>query len=287
MSEISEQTGHQRIVVGLKSASDVERAMAAATVLATAIEAEIVGLFVQEEAMLDLAEFPFARVLDFDRPSPREVSRKLMQEAFTRTAAICKQTLLNHARKAQVRWSFSTELGDFNATVKASAGSGDFVVLPGETHGIGTRSLIDALRTLPDGIKGVIVAALHRGSQSMGPVVAIDDGDKAGAQTIALAARIAAISDKSLHLFAIAGSNADAARIEDRAAKLTGKGQTVATHRYVPGLPQSIAAGLAHLSPSFVVGDLDGEPFRDDKTVVSLFRAARAPVLLLRAREQD
>lgn len=287
MIEISEQTGQQRIVVGLKSASDVERAMAAATVLATVIEAEIVGLFVQEEAMLDLAEFPFARVLDFDSPNPREVSRKLMQEAFTRTAAICKQSLLSHASKAQVRWSFSTELGDFNATVKASAGSGDFVVLPGETHGIGTRALINALRKLPDGIKGVIVAALHRGSHSTGPVVAIDDGDQAGAQTVALAGRIAAIGDKSLHLFAIASSNAGAARIADRAAKLTSKGQTIATHRHVPGLPQSIAAGLAHLSPSFVLGDLDGEPFRDDKTAVSLFRAARAPFLLLRARQQD
>ena len=271
-----------RIVVGFTSASNADSATAAAAVLASVIEAEIVGLYVQEEIMLDLAEFPFARVLDFDSPKPRVVSRQLMQEAFARTAAVCKQALSKHAGKAQLNWSFRSQQGDFDATVEAAAGLGDYVVLPFETHGIGMHSLLHALRMVPAGVGGVVVAALHRQRRSTGPIVAIDDGDETGARTVTLAARLATLEGRSLHLFVIAAADADAERIKARAAALVDNKQAMTTHRFVPGSPKSIAAGLAHLSPYFVVGDLDGEPIRDDKIAASLFRAAQAPVLLLR-----
>jgi len=282
MNKQGQEPDVRQIVVGFTSASNADSAIAAATVLASVIEAKIVGLFVQEEIMLELAEFPFARVLDFDSPKPREVSRQLMQEAFARTAAVCKQALSRHAGKAQLNWSFSAQQGDFNATVEAVAGSGDYVVLSGETHSIGMHSLLHALRMVPAGVGGVVVAALHRKSRSTGPIVAIDDGDETGARTVALAARLAALEGRPLHLFVIAAADADADRISARAAALVDNKQAIMTHRYAPGSPQSIAAGLAHLSPFFVVGDLDGEPIRDDKTAVSLFRAAQAPMLLLR-----
>ncbi len=282
MSEAQKQVRQQRIIVGMRSTSEVDRAMAAAAVLASVVEAEIVGLFVQEPSMLQLAEFPFARVLDFNSPSPRKVSPTLMQDAIARTAAVCKRALSAHASKARVNWSFSSEKGEFSARLKTLAGSGDFVVLPGQTHGFGTRNLIEDVRALPESVAGVVVAALHRSAQGAGPVVAIDDGDEAGSQTVVLAARMAAISGQPLHLFVISGSQAEAARIEARAAAMTGPGQTVLMHRYTQGSPQSLAAGLSHLSPSFVVGDLNGEPFGDDSSAIALFRAARAPVLLLR-----
>ncbi len=271
-----------RIVVGFKSASNADSATAAAAVLASVIEAEIVGLLVQEEIMLGLAEFPFARVLDFDSPKPREVSRQLMQEAFARTAAVCKQALSKHAGKAHLNWSFRAQQGDFDATVEAAVGLGDYVVLPFETHGMGMHSLLHALRMVPAGVGGVVVAALHRQRRSTGPIVAIDDGDETGSRTVALAVRLAALEGRPLHLFVIAAADADADRIKTRAATLVDNKQAMTTHRFVPGSPKSVAAGLAHLSPFFVVGDLDGEPIRDDKIAASLFRAAQAPVLLLR-----
>jgi len=282
MSASGQKSDIRRIVVGLTSASDAERAVAAAAVLAGVTEAKIVGFFVQEEVMFDLAEFPFARVLDFDDPSPRQVSRQSMQEAFARTAAVCKRVLSKRAGKAKLNWSFSTKQGDFNAAVEALAGTGDYLVLPGVTHGMGSHSLASALRMVPAGIGGVVVAARHRKKRSTGPIVAIDDGDETGARTITLAARLAALEVRPLHLIVIAASDADADRIEARATTLVSHNQAMTTHRLPPGSSVSVAAELARLSPFFVVGDLDGEPFGDEKVAVSLFRAAKAPVLLLR-----
>lgn len=284
MNELSEQRDVCRIVVGLKSASNVDRTVAAATVLAGVVDAGIIGLFVQEEIMLDMAEFPFARVLDIDDPQPRKISRQSMHEAFARTAATCKRALSVHAGKARVNWSFSIRQGDFDATVEAMAGIGDYVVVPGETPGIGIQAVIAALRLRPTNVAGIVVAARDSAIRSPGPVVAIDDGDETGVRTVALAARLAAAQSKSLHLFAVAATNADADRIAARAAALTGSRQAMTMHRYAPGFPQSIAAGIAQLLPSFVVGDLDGEPFSDDTVATCVMRAARAPVLLLRKK---
>ncbi len=282
MRELGQKHGIHRIVVGLTSVSNAERAMAAAAVLAKVVEAQIVGLFVQEEDMVELAEFPFARVLDFDSPKPREVSRQLMQQAYTRREAICRQALSNHAGKARVNWSFSTQQGNIRAKVEEMAGSGDYVVLSGETYGTGVQALVRAMRMVPAAVKGVVVPALHREGRATGPIVAIDDGDEAGVRTVTLAASLARQEGRPLHLFVIAAADADADRIGARAADLTGNRQAVTLHRYLPGAPQSIAAGLARLSPFFVVADLDGEPISDDQVAISLFRAARAPVLLVR-----
>ncbi len=273
--------------MGLTSASNAEKAMAAAAVLARVIEAQIVGLFVQEENMVELAEFPFARVLDFDSPKPREVSRQLMQQAYARRAAICRQVLSSHAEKARVSWSFSTQQGNVSAKVEEVAGSGDYVVLSGETFGTGVHSLVRAARTVPAFVKGVVVATVHRESRAEGPIVAIDDGDETGVRTVSLAARLAKLEGRPLHLFVIAGADADAERIEARAAELVGGRQAMTIHRCMPGAPQSIVAGLARLSPFFVVADLEGEPISDDQVAVSLLRAARAPVLLVRRNDLE
>ena len=87
MNNHDQKPDGRRIVVGLTAASDAERTIAAAAVLAGVTEAKIVGLFMQEEIMFELAEFPFARVLNFDSPAPREFSRQSMQEAFALPSA--------------------------------------------------------------------------------------------------------------------------------------------------------------------------------------------------------
>jgi hypothetical protein len=46
--------------------------------------------------------------------------------------------------------------------------------------------------------------------------------------------------------------------------------------------PETIAAEMIRVAPSFVITDMMGEPFREDRAIASLFRVARAPLLFLR-----
>jgi hypothetical protein len=282
MSQDSNNISGCRIIVGFKAEAGVGRSVDAGTLLAETIKADLVGLFVQDEALMNVAGMPFARVLNQQNPTPREFTPDQMQEALTRHAAICKRTLSRRAVDARVRWSFRNERGNMVAVMMAQADAGDIMVMPVETHGLGLRGVMRQVRDSSIRVRGVVVPAISRFAAGAGPVVAMDDGDDAGEGTIRLAARIAIQSGKPLHVFAIASSEKDVSRITERAAQLSGLGLSVTMHRFIPGSPQTIASSLGHIAPSFVVGDMEGEPFRDDQAALSLLRAARAPVLLLR-----
>ena len=160
-------------------------------------------------------------------------------------------------------------------------------MLSGDRLGFSTHRLIDELRMAPSSARGVLVAVSHRERRSVGPVVAIDDGDEAGMETVTLAARIAEVSGAGLHLFVVAANDADANRIVQRANRLVGPGKRFFAHRFLPGAPQTIAAAFSKFEPSFIVSDQEGEPFGNDQAARALLRAARAPVVLVKTMQTN
>ncbi len=276
-----------RIIVSLKSVYDVELPVTAATTLAAAINAEVIGLFVREDAMIDLAGLPFVRAINVGSKQPVQITQKAMEQAFQHGAMLCRRTLSAMAEKAQVKWSFNTEQGELSAKTRDILMAGDFLVLEGSNYGSGLRLLIDELHAMSHYSRGVVVAARRRELRNNGPVIAIDDGDAAGEKTVALAARIARVIGTHLDLFAVAASDAEAEHIAQRARKLAGAEVGLQIHRFAPGAPGSIVAATANFSPVFIVVDLEGEPFKDDQTTRALLRAANAPVVLLRSNTKD
>ena len=278
----SEQCQANRIIVGLKATNEFDPSIEAATKLAAAIQAEIVGLLVEEEALIDLADLPFSRTLAYGQTLSKPLSRNAMLAAFKRSAEQFRHSLSAHAGRAQVKWSFSSERGELTTKVRSVVATGDYLVIGGELHGFGARLILDELQSSPAEVSGVLIAALREVVARDGPVIAIDDGDKKGEQTIALACRIAAATRVGLCVFAVAGTDDEAEAISSRARQLAAPDTKVEIHRFVPGAPQTIAAATSEFRASFIVADQQGEPFGDRKSALSLLRAAKAPVLLLR-----
>lgn len=271
-----------RIIVGWQSNTAIDISAEAATLLAAATEAEVVGLFVEDDALIELAGLPFVRSLSLGSSSPKPVTRESIVAAYARGAAVCRRVLSTHAGRAQVKWSFSTERGKLPAKIRSIAAASDFVVLSGDIQGFGAKQLMDELRSSPTDVRGILLAGLRQRASQIGPVIAIDDGDQKGEQTIKLAVSVATAGKTGLVIFVIAGTNAEADDIIRRAEKVAGPDVALSTHRFPPGSPEMIAAATSEFNPSFIVGDRQGEPFGDDKSVLSLLRACNAPVLLLR-----
>lgn len=287
MKEKRQQGRARRILIGLGPASNIDPSLTAATVLAAAIEAELVGLYAQDDAMIDLAALPFARALGIGAARPEPLTRDAMAKAIRQGAVTCRRVLSAHAERASVSWSFSTARGELSAIVRRTVADGDFLVLSADRIGFNPRQLIEELRSVPRDVGGILVAAPPRTKPSSGPVVAIDDGDASGRETIALASRIANISGAQLSLLVIAATDADAERIVRRANSLISSGQSMNAHRIAPGSPQAITVALAKLGPSFIVADKEGEPFENDETARSIFRGEGAPVLLVGSAKAD
>jgi hypothetical protein len=281
---IDEQSGamKSRVIVGWESHSAADLSIEAATLLATVMRSEVVGLFVENDAMIELAGLPFVRVLGAGDSPPKSVTPESIAMAYARGAVVCRQSLSAHAGRAQLKWSFSTERGVLSAKIRSVATATDFVVLSGNIHGFGAKQLMEELRSSPAEVRGVLIAGLREIASQTGAVIAIDDGDKKGEHTIRLAANIAAVKKVGLIVFAVANNDEEAEFIIVRARNLAGPKVTLAVHRFLPGSPQLIVAATSEFDPSFIVGDRQGEPFGDDKSVLSLLRACKAPVLLLR-----
>lgn len=281
---VSQHAGkHPRIIIGLRAGMDIDLPVGAATSLAAAIKAEVFGLFVQEQAMFDLAGLPFARVSKFGTAKTTALTTKSLATAMNQSAEVCRRTLSTYADKAQIRWSFSTQRGELPIALMGHVAAGDFLVLSRMSRGFGSAQLIGELRSAPSNVSGIVVAAAKDSARRDAPVVAIDDGDAAGEVTLLLAQHVAKDRDAPICLFAVAATDARTDLIVERAGKLIEPAQRLIIKRLSPGLPETLASELIRIAPSFVVADLEGEPFHNDDSILMLLRAAGAPVILIRS----
>ncbi len=281
MTTHAQSGGPRRVVVGLRSATQVAPSIEAATTLAQAIEAELVGLFVEDEAVIDLAGLPFAQALSVGAGEPCRLEADMILKAFSLAATDMKRRLSTNAQRAHLKWSFTCQRGEWRQTVQAVAKREDFVVLCDEPALFEIRAHLRDMRTMLAHAHGLLVASGLRAGKRKGPVVVIDDGDALGGKTVQMAQRIAAALQAPLHLFAIADSDAAAGEISQRAQRLCPAGTTLTVQRFPPGATDMLASAILHESPAFVVADLDGEPFTDDRAARRILTAAQAPVVFM------
>ena len=103
-----------------------------------------------------------------------------------------------------------------------------------------------------------------------GPVLAIDDGDRAGAEMISLADRLARVAGQPLAVLAL-GTPAAARAIATRARGIAGS-TPVMVHNWPDWRSEEIGNPIARISPSVIVGDFAGRPFADPATASRVFR---------------
>jgi len=280
------------IVVELKFTTTIATGINAAATLAAATGGRVLGVVVQEKSMVDLASLPFASATIDASGKTRSFSREQMINAFEQHARMSRKLLSDYANKAKIRWAFSYDKGIAHDRRNKAINPGDYLVLNASEYHYGTDRLLEEIHSCPAGTRGVVVihspitrsATIHRQfhGPTTGPVIAIDDGDQSGHATVALAASIASVTNKALVLIVIASSDDQFSLIVERARNLTPPDLNIEVHRYVPGASDAISAALMQLAPSYVVADIEGQPFVDSQVAAELVRAARAPVVLLR-----
>ena len=263
-----------KILVDLNVTSSIDLPVRAATTLAAAIGADVHGLFIQEESLLDLAALPFSRAVTPVATQTVELSPKAMLQAFHRHSVRSRRELSVQAEKDSVNWSFSIERGETHQKILDALSSGDFLVLGNNSQG-----RPDA--PSPPDTRGVVYTPANQLQTRRGPVVAIDEVDEPGEDAISLAARIATFRKVALHLFVTSVNDREATATVKRARKALQPDQKLVVHRFLPHTPQTMAAALRRLNPGFVVATLTGTPHNSKTLAQGFCRAAGAPLVLL------
>lgn len=156
----------RRVIVGLDPAAQSRALLEAAFELAGQMQAELLGLFVENQDLLHFAGLPFAREVGFESATRRALDVESMERSLRALAKEARQALESVAGRTQVQWSFRIVRGAPAAELLAAAEESDLVIANLEAPPEGTSSVsvrivragdVEALRAALDEAGGCVL----------------------------------------------------------------------------------------------------------------------------------
>ena len=118
----------RRVILGLDPALPSRALLEAAVELAGEMQAELLGLFVENQDLLHFAGMPFAREVGFESATRRALDVESMERSLRTLAKEARQALELVAGRTQVQWSFRVVRGAPAAELLAAAEESDLVI---------------------------------------------------------------------------------------------------------------------------------------------------------------
>lgn len=190
----------RQILVALDASPLSLAALDCALAWAEALEAEILGLFVEDADLLATADLPITAAVDASsarlRPlEPPEVERQLRAQARRARAALAAR-----ASGSPVRWSFRTIRGAVTGELLAAARGADLVALGRSGWPAAFRRGPGATAQAMVQLGPVPVLVLPRGWRPGRPVLVLVDASPAAMRALDLATRLAPVPEGALEV---------------------------------------------------------------------------------------
>jgi len=182
-----------RIWVALDESPRSVAALAAAAVLASELDAELAGLFVEDVNLQHLFGLPFAREFSVLTGEGRPLSQGEVERTWRREAETQQRLLAEAAGRLSLRWSFRVARGRVSTEVNTLAQTFDLIVL-GKRTGLRVMAVARTMTRIP-GIQ-----------EDVGPVLVLFEDRAASASSLNLGARLAHRNGAELVLLITAGN---------------------------------------------------------------------------------
>jgi nucleotide-binding universal stress UspA family protein len=147
MTEPTNPNPIQRVLVSLDDSWCGREALEAAANLASELQAELKGLFVEDINLFRLAGLPFVREITTSSGISRKVDVDSMERALQKKAEYIEEALANMAKQAQLQWSFSVSRGRIMQTTWAESAEADVIILGSRGHAPPARAWLGHSRT--------------------------------------------------------------------------------------------------------------------------------------------
>lgn len=269
----------RRILVAADASEDATAAMEAAVELAAAMGAEIRGIYVEEERILQAGRLSITREISLFAEEPREIGHRELEKQFRAHARRVQGQLQQMAERAQVPWSFSSTRGEVVAELRKASREMDLVALgaTGRSFRKAPGSTVDEL--VAEAPSPVLV--LRRSTRLGLGVHALYDGTEAAREAVALAAELSRREQPPLTVYLLAADDETANLMAERLGGWLGERGIQPRFRRLPPddtgrLPELLSAERCGL---FVA---PRSSFRDDRSSArKLLRHADFPVMLV------
>jgi nucleotide-binding universal stress UspA family protein len=185
MTEARERPPIRRILVAIDASRQSLEALETAARLAADLSAELLGLFVEDAVMLDIATLPVSRLHGAAGSGPREVDRETMERVLRVRARQARTALMGVAERSRVRWSFKVTRGEAGSEILAAAAECDLITM-GRTSAATARAARLGATARSTATAAACAVLLHRlGRVDVTPVAVLYDGAAAALDTAA------------------------------------------------------------------------------------------------------
>ncbi len=281
MTEATDTAAIRRILVAMGAGEEGTATLEAAAELAARLEAEVVGLFIEDANLLRLAALPFARELGTGSAQRRSLDTAHMERSLRTRAEAMRHALESCARRARIPWSFQVRRGDILEELLALTPQVDLVVLsrletaivnPGGA-GLTQRLLLQC---------GCAVLKRATATAPRRPVVLYYDGGPPCRRALSLAAQLTGTGEKTLHVLLPPRDDAARRQLEEEVRTQLGPGRPQPRFHLLTDL----GAGTLARAVAAVGGDLlvasAACPIADPRHLETVLEEVRCDLLLVR-----
>jgi hypothetical protein len=268
---------YRRLLIDLAQLSPDPQGLGVAVELAGALRLDLLGLFVEDEAVMSLAALPFARELRLPAHAWSALEPERLSADLRETAERIRRVLAAQGARLGVAHRFEVLRGDAAACVAGLCAASDILVL-GVPAGIAACSMGSFARSwrLARRAASPVLLLPARIRRRSGPIVVIPARGEDDAA--AMAARIALAADADLVLLltpeAAAGGPRGAAAWGMLPARLKAE-------RLLAASPEAVGAALDRWAERLLVVDRGAWPELDEEDgLLQLARRRQVPILL-------
>lgn len=244
-----------RILVALDASEESQNALEATARLAADLEAELVGLFVEESELIEAAALPMTRLIPRHGQAQTALDPALMRRALKITSSRARSALAATAERWQVKWSFRVAQGALGDELLSQARSHDLLALGRPRRARQGARPAEALRRVT-AEAACSVLLLRRVETRARPLVVLYEGSE---RSLTAGHTLAQAEARVLRIVALGDSKAVVAeRAAAAAAWLERLGRRGTVHGLISTEPAEVRAALRGQSPGAVVLDCRG-----------------------------
>jgi nucleotide-binding universal stress UspA family protein len=181
----------RRILVALDASAQSHAALEAAANLAALLDAELVGMFVEDINLLRVAQLPFVREVSYPMAEMREINVPKMESRWRSQVTEARRQLSESANQRKVKWSFSVERGGVSDRLLAASLDMDLLAIGRQGRSLSQKMRLGstARKVLKSGKRSVLLMRTEVDLEQ--PVLAIFDGSDAARQALLIASALA------------------------------------------------------------------------------------------------
>jgi nucleotide-binding universal stress UspA family protein len=202
MNESEEERAIRRILVALDASPPSLAALRAAAQLAADLDAELVGIYVEDINLLRLSDLPFAREVLAYTLASRQLNRERVERQLRMQARLARRAMEEIAQRLRLRWTFHVSQGLITNELLEAAQESDLILIGNagwsRRKRLGSTARVFAVQAPRHTL--IIQEGAHLGL----PVGVVYDGSPPARKTLDIAASLLRIQEGFLIAFILA-----------------------------------------------------------------------------------